>query len=633
MRKVLTIGLGLVVSLMAIQANAVTQEEIQASIFNGITWLVEQQNPDGSWGGGNENQLACTAFAVVKLEDRAFEQGISPFNEEYEYFQKFISGLNYIFDQAGTYGEGTGICFSPGHLVSYETGIAMMAIAAGRDPTQVVDVPNSIVDGWTYMEVLQANVDFFAWFQNPDGGWQYEPDEPGGFSDNSITGYVVLGLAYAEDPLYGFNCTIPDFVKIRLSSWIDQIQVDGDTPHNGGSGYGGEQTSNVLRAGNLIFEMAFTGDTPNSPRMQRALDFLGRAWNDPDWLWEDMHSYPGWYGNPDWHGDPPYQEDPPDWWQGEDDRWHGWQGPSYQAMYCLMKGLTYAGIDNIDVDGVEVDWYDAFAARIVETQVDDGYWHRDYWGEQILATEWALLMLEAIAPPEQFISVFIDIKPQSCPNPLNTKIKGVLPVAILGTADFDVTTIDPASILLQGVAPIRWSIEDVSTPVADEQNDCTTEGADGYDDLALKFDSQEVVDALGIVGDGDKVVLILTGELFDGTIIEGEDCIIIKSKVKKGASILDGMVEINDTEVEIYPIPFDNSIHIELMMDKSEKIIIDMIDMNGRVVEFLNTGVLAAEVDHHFEFNTRADLSPGPYMLRIRTENGELIGREIIIKR
>lgn len=40
----------------------------------------------------------------------------------------------------------------------------------------------------------------------------------------------------------------------------------------------------------------------------------------------------------------------------------------------------------------------------------------------------------------------IDIKPQSCPNPINVKSRGVLPVAILGTAEFDVTTIDPASI-------------------------------------------------------------------------------------------------------------------------------------------------------------------------------------------
>jgi hypothetical protein len=59
------------------------------------------------------------------------------------------------------------------------------------------------------------------------------------------------------------------------------------------------------------------------------------------------------------------------------------------------------------------------------------------------------------------IPVPIDIRPTSCPNPLNTTLKGVLPVAILGMADLDVTTIDPATLLLEGVAPLRWSYEDV----------------------------------------------------------------------------------------------------------------------------------------------------------------------------
>lgn len=132
------------------------------------------------------------------------------------------------------------------------------------------------------------------------------------------------------------------------------------------------------------------------------------------------------------------------------------------------------------------------------------------------------------------IPVPIDIKPQSCPNPLNVKSKGVLPVAILGTVDFDVTDIDLASIRLEGVAPIRSSIEDVSTPLLEKQDecDCISEGEDGIDDLTLKFDTQEIVSTLGEVADGDELVLTLTGELSDGTPIEGKDCIIILSKGK-----------------------------------------------------------------------------------------------------
>ncbi len=36
---------------------------------------------------------------------------------------------------------------------------------------------------------------------------------------------------------------------------------------------------------------------------------------------------------------------------------------------------------------------------------------------------------------------------------------GVLPVAILGSADFDVSEIDISSLLLEGVAPLRGNYE------------------------------------------------------------------------------------------------------------------------------------------------------------------------------
>jgi hypothetical protein len=131
--------------------------------------------------------------------------------------------------------------------------------------------------------------------------------------------------------------------------------------------------------------------------------------------------------------------------------------------------------------------------------------------------------------------VAINIKPGSYPNPLNIKDKGVLPVAVLGSEDFDVFNIDPASIRLEGVAPIRSSYEDVATPVNNDAEvcECTTEGPDGYLDLTLKFKTQEIIAALGEVNDGDLLELILTGaltEVVDGTPIEGSDCVVIIAK-------------------------------------------------------------------------------------------------------
>jgi hypothetical protein len=123
------------------------------------------------------------------------------------------------------------------------------------------------------------------------------------------------------------------------------------------------------------------------------------------------------------------------------------------------------------------------------------------------------------------ISVFVDIKPGSDRNPVNCKSKGKLPVAILGTAGFDVTTIDPSSVWLEGFPAVKWAIEDVSIPIYDEEGSVIGEGPDGFDDLILKFDMEEVAVALGLVSDGDVVELQLTGYSSAGWFLGGDNVV------------------------------------------------------------------------------------------------------------
>ncbi len=174
------------------------------------------------------------------------------------------------------------------------------------------------------------------------------------------------------------------------------------------------------------------------------------------------------------------------------------------------------------IDGQEVARVaDAFAGALPV-----GVWNARW---SLMQTDWVDVsqIIRVIVMP-------IDIKPGSCPNPLNVKDKGVLPVAILGSEDFDVINIDPASILLENIPAVRSSYEDVATPLPDnaENCECTTEGSDGYLDLTLKFEAQDIIDALGDVNDGEELELTLTGVLNDGTPIEGRDCILIISKGK-----------------------------------------------------------------------------------------------------
>ena len=136
----------------------------------------------------------------------------------------------------------------------------------------------------------------------------------------------------------------------------------------------------------------------------------------------------------------------------------------------------------------------------------------------------------------------------------------MLAVAVLGSEDFDVNTIDAASIFLDGVPAIRSSYEDVAAPAADgNECECTTEDPDGYIDLTLKFKTQEVVEELiqtpGELAKGQTLVLTLTGVLADGTSIEGTDCVVLVGNVPralaaKGSDINgDGIVNILDFAV------------------------------------------------------------------------------------
>ena len=136
------------------------------------------------------------------------------------------------------------------------------------------------------------------------------------------------------------------------------------------------------------------------------------------------------------------------------------------------------------------------------------------------------------------LTLNIDIRPTSCPNPLNLDSRGVLPVAVLGSEGFEVDTIDTASVRLAGASPIRSSYEDVAPPPSDSSDcQCTTEGPDGYIDLNLKFKTEQIVELLlsthPQLVDGDVLVLTLTGVLNDATPVEGADCVTVVGRVPK----------------------------------------------------------------------------------------------------
>jgi len=106
--------------------------------------------------------------------------------------------------------------------------------------------------------------------------------------------------------------------------------------------------------------------------------------------------------------------------------------------------------------------------------------------------------------------VEIDIKPGSDPNSINLKSKGVIPVAVLTTDDFDSSNIDPATVIFSDAQPVRWVIEDVDD--------------DGDLDLLFHFKTQE----LNLTKSSTEATL--TGWTYGGNPIEGTDTVNIVPK-------------------------------------------------------------------------------------------------------
>ncbi|MFW9808435.1 MAG: prenyltransferase/squalene oxidase repeat-containing protein [Candidatus Thorarchaeota archaeon] len=499
----------LMVMTLPIVGSAVTPDEIEEAVADGVAWLADQQNPNyGHWPG--PNVAARTGFGVLKLIDRAFDLGFeSPFDENYEYSSNVALGLNEIFWFSRSYGSSGDMvyfAYNENHWV-YKTGICMMAIAASNAPDRIVEEINCVVYGWTYREVLQAAVNYMVCAQKDDGGWGYgapgqNPNpEQIDWTDNSNSGYAVLGLLYAQKE---FGLSIPQSTLEGLDNWIDFIQ----NKAIGASGYNHPNSwHNILKTGSLLFQMALVGDDANTPRAQAAIQYIEDTWDE-----ENVD--PGWKGFPSGL-------------------------PHYQAMYTTMKGFEAMGIETITVNGVEVDWYDEFSTAIVQSQQEDGSWPYDYWGDTMLATMWALLALEREMAVPVAIPINVDIKPGSWPNPINPKSEGIFSLAICGTADFDVGTINPEEVLLSvpgskiGTAPVRWSYEDVATPWSGEEGGGHDLESDGYLDIVFHFDTQDLSYAtyLGVYG-GETIRLQIQGRLYDwagGNHIRGHDYVRVKA--------------------------------------------------------------------------------------------------------
>ncbi len=214
----------------------------------------------------------------------------------------------------------------------------------------------------------------------------------------------------------------------------------------------------------------------------------------------------------------------------------------------------------------------------------------------------------------------------------------MLPVAILGSEDFDVTEVDVSSLTLEGVAPIRSNIEDVSTPVEDSEDECacTEKGPDGFDDLTLKFDKQAIVDALGAVSGGDEVVLTLAGETIDGTPLEGSDCVVITPAGRgRGRAKLAGGVPDSYGLGQNVPNPSNPQTQISYQLPEAGEVSLVIYNALGQPIRTLVQERQAAGV-YRVTWDGRDGqgraVSSGVYLYRLRAGSFEAERKMVLAK-
>jgi hypothetical protein len=136
------------------------------------------------------------------------------------------------------------------------------------------------------------------------------------------------------------------------------------------------------------------------------------------------------------------------------------------------------------------------------------------WGGQLfdcLIIDYSLLTVEY----DEGIRVAIDVKPGSDPNCFNNNGHGVIPVAILGTTDFDVTQVDLESLLFDG---LEVRVRGNRGPQCSFEDS----NADIYLDLVCHFEDEP---NNWLVGD---TTATLVGTLLDNTPFIGTDSICIR---------------------------------------------------------------------------------------------------------
>lgn len=367
--------------------------------------------PSGHW----DPSYYPVAAAGTSVD--AFQLHGSRVNGDYEndpYVETVQRGLNYLLmnthsfaigtQSAGdpdTNGNGIGLVTNQSdsatdYRQTYIGGICAVTLASSGSPNRVAAVGGANVYGRTYRDIVQDMVDFWAWGQIESasacdrGGWRYYANFSG--SDMSTAQWAPLAMLAAEQNM---GSVVPQFVRDELTIYVNAVQYTALDNDNGSYYYNCYTLwANITKAAAGTICHEFLGTPLNDARVQRALGFVYRHWNDTGTSWDRTTLLGNSYG-----------------------------------MYGLMKACRIPEPDILRITEYDYaasppaqtansfDWYytptgqsqQGLASYCVATQQSDGSWDDTVGSNAVqdaLCTGWRILVLlkgVTIIPPEAVI--------------------------------------------------------------------------------------------------------------------------------------------------------------------------------------------------------------------------------------
>ncbi len=326
------------------------KDEIKASIDRGLKWLRDQQEADGSYAH-HPGITALVASAFMR-SPRQYTEEDGPFMKKaMKYLTSLAKPDGAIYDK---------------DLPNYNTSVALMALSEAGNPAYDEIIKNA----QNYLMVLQA-----------DEGEGYTPDDKmyGGIGYGGDLRPDMSNLVYALGALKESGVPRDAEVWEKAIKFIERCQNrsesndqawagdDGGFVYYPGYSMAGGTRSYGTMTYNGVLSFIYANVDKNDDRVQAAVRWL-----------KDNYTL---------------EENPP----------IGAQG-LYYYYHTMSKALTTYGEPVItDSKGVEHNWYEELARKILSLQRPEGNWvnEEDRWMESmpILATSYAILAL-SIGYPE-----------------------------------------------------------------------------------------------------------------------------------------------------------------------------------------------------------------------------------------